>query len=112
MNMIEQVVEQIVREEIRSVIASIVRSELAKVTGSVPVAEQVEPCSEGRGRPRGKFTARLSELEKGRFINVSVSNLRRARNSVRYVTKKFGMLFSVYKYGKGYRIFCMQGKAA
>ena len=104
MNMIEQ----IVREEIRNVIASIVRTELAKVTGSV-VNTDVEVKQRPRGRTRGKLTVRLSELQPGWSISVPARSRKRARNSVTYATKKFGMRFSMRQHGKGYRILCLQG---
>jgi hypothetical protein len=107
MNMIEQ----IVREEIRNVIVSIVRSELAKVAGTTPVVEQ-EQTNVRPGRQRSKLTARLSELQPGWSISVPARSKKRARNSVAYATKKFGMRFSMLQHGKGYRILCLQGMSS
>ena len=98
--------EQIVREEIRSVIASIVRTELAKLTESV-VNNNVEVKRSG-GRKRSKLTVQLAGLQPNWSIDVTARRLTQARNSTRYLARKFGMCFSIRQYGDGYRILCLQ----
>jgi len=107
------IIEQIVREEIRNVITEIVRAELAKVTGSVPVTTPVvaepEPVNVFRlARKHGALTRRLSQMGVGHSIMVTPRSKKRARSSVAYASKKFGMRFSMRQHGKGYRIFCLQ----